>query len=279
MDSPLTISIVAPVYGVEKYIERFAESLLGQSYPHIQFIFVNDGTKDSSMNILNRLIDEKHSHLRDNIVIVNKENEGLPAARRTGMDYVTGDYFWHVDSDDWISDDAVLMIVQEIRRTGADVVYFDFVKEYAKGPRIKREKDYSGSSRLKFIKDIFNHKAHGCTWNKCFRTSLFSESQIHTPKYPYGEDPYLTLQLIARAKDISHLKEVLYHYRKDNPQAITNQARSRRHREYVLNFMDLYEHYKGMPVEDNPLAVLYRPILRRARWYNLIHRLGLQIKK
>lgn len=279
MKTPVTISLIAPIYGVEKYIGKFAESVLGQSYPYIQFIFVNDGTKDSSMEILNSVIDGKYSHLKNRIVIVNKENGGLPAARRTGMDYVTGDYFWHVDPDDWISDDAVGKIAAEITRTGADIVYFDFVKEFADGSRVKRNRVYDGHTKSQYILDIFNHKAAGCTWNKCFRTSLFCENIIFIPEYFYGEDPYLTLQLIAHATEISYLNEILYHYRKDNPTAITRQSTKRRHREYILNFLDFYQKHKHLTVSESPLALLLNPIIRRARWYNLIHNLGLKILK
>ena len=106
----LTISLVAPIYGVEKYIQKFADSALGQTYPFIQFVFVNDGTKDASIQVLNSVIDKDYAHLRDRITIVNKENAGLPAARKTGMEYVTGDYVWHVDPDDWLEKDAVQKI-------------------------------------------------------------------------------------------------------------------------------------------------------------------------
>ena len=102
MDRPLVISVVAPIYGVEKFIGRFAESLLSQSYPHVQYIFVNDGTKDASIDVLEGIINKEYNHLRDRIIIVNKENGGLPSARKAGMEYVTGDYVWHVDSDDWL---------------------------------------------------------------------------------------------------------------------------------------------------------------------------------
>ena len=81
MNEPIIISIVAPVYGVERFIGRFAESVLSQSYPHIQFVFVDDGTKDSSIDILNELIDSRFPHLRERVVIVHKQNAGLPAAR------------------------------------------------------------------------------------------------------------------------------------------------------------------------------------------------------
>jgi glycosyltransferase involved in cell wall biosynthesis len=99
MKAPL-ISVVAPVYGVEAYIESFAASLFGQTYDKIQFIIVNDGTKDASIEKLRALLDRDFAHLKDRVLIINKENEGLPKARETGLAYVEGDYVLHVDSDD-----------------------------------------------------------------------------------------------------------------------------------------------------------------------------------
>ena len=107
MASHPSFSIIAPIYGVERYIVNCADSLLGQTYDNIQFIFVNDGTKDASIELLSKLIDKKYGALKDRIVIVNKLNGGLPAARRTGMEYATGDYILHVDSDDWVETDMV----------------------------------------------------------------------------------------------------------------------------------------------------------------------------
>ena len=86
MNRPVTISLVVPVYGVERYIAEFAESVFSQSYPHLQFVFVNDGTKDDSIKVLESLIDSRYSSLKDRIVIVEKENGGLPAARMTGLE-------------------------------------------------------------------------------------------------------------------------------------------------------------------------------------------------
>ena len=97
MDRNIVISVIVPVYGVEKYIAEFARSVFSQSYPHVQFIFVNDGTKDNSMNILNEVIDTEFPDIRAKVVIVDKKNAGLPAARRTGLEYATGDYVYHVD--------------------------------------------------------------------------------------------------------------------------------------------------------------------------------------
>ena len=73
-----SFTVIAPIYGVQNYIVKCAETLLGQTYDNIQFVFVNDGTKDSSIELLEDLIEKKYSSLKDRITIVNKENQGLP---------------------------------------------------------------------------------------------------------------------------------------------------------------------------------------------------------
>ena len=85
MKLDIRLSIIVPVYGVEQYIEQCARSLFGQTYPNVEFIFVNDGTPDASMEILRRLIQSEFSHLQSRIILVDQENTGLPAARKTGL--------------------------------------------------------------------------------------------------------------------------------------------------------------------------------------------------
>lgn len=275
MKEPLTISLIAPVYGVEKYIGRFAESVLSQSYPHIQFVFVNDGTSDGSMDVLNAVIEDRYCHLKERIVIVNQNNAGLPAARRKGIGYATGDYIWHVDPDDWIEKDAVEKIAAVISATDCDLVYFDLIKEYQGKSKIKREGEYTSLTKDRYIKDMFCHKAFGCVWNKCVKRSLYNFENLIYPEYTYGEDTFLTIQLAGLSRSIVHLKEVLYHYRKDNPQAITKQNHRKRHREYALNFLRLYEHYRNLPEQKNPIYSLLGPIRKRVFWYSIVYNLGL----
>ena len=160
------ISIIIPIYGVERYIGRFAESVLGQKYPHIQFVFVNDGTKDNSMQILDDLIKEKYSHLKERIIIINKENGGLPSARKIGMKYVTGDYVWHIDSDDWIEEDAVQKIADfTVSQNFPDVIYFDFFKEYTDKTKLKREREYTTGEKDKYIINMFNHDSYAFSYS------------------------------------------------------------------------------------------------------------------
>lgn len=273
--SPITISLIAPVYGVEKYIARFADSVLSQSYPHMEFIFVNDGTKDRSIEILQELIDSKYPYRRKQVVIVNKKNEGLPAARRTGLDYVTGDYVYNVDPDDWLSPGSIEKIVNKIEETNCDIVYFNYVKEYVKRSSRKCERVYTGDSKESYIRNMFNHKAYGTLCNKCVRFSLYSSNTIYVPRYGYAEDCFVSVQLVGYACSLAYLNEDIYHYRKDNPNSMTRQGLKRRKYEYAANFLDMYEKYKDLPHDINPVECILDDIIMQAGWYSILYNLDL----
>ena len=170
--SAYKVSLIVPVYGVERYIRQFAESALSQTYANVQFIFVNDGTKDRSMEILDELIEERFAHLKSRIVIVNKENGGLPSARKAGLDVAEGEYILFADSDDWMEHDAVEKVMAKAEETGADIVYFDLVKEYGHRQSYKKERDYTAKTKMDFIVNMFNYKSFGYTVTKCFRKKL-----------------------------------------------------------------------------------------------------------
>ena len=271
----ITISLVVPVYGVEKYITEFARSVFGQSYPHVQYVFVNDGTKDNSIEVLNNVIDNEFPSLRDNIIIVSKENAGLPAARKTGLEYVTGDYVYHVDPDDWLTPGSLQAIAEKAAETDADIIYFNYVKEYENRSSVKKEREYTVGQIAEYVRNMYNHKSYGTLCNKCIKTSLYRQYVLYHPAYSYAEDCYLTVQLIGRASSLAYLDMDIYHYRKNNPTSITRQGRARRKREYALNFLDLYEKYKDVPANENPVAPIFDDILIQAGWYSIAYGLDL----
>lgn len=275
MQNSTKISIIAPIYGVERYIVEFADSVLSQSYPNLEFIFVNDGTKDGSIERLEELIASKYEHLRPQIKIINKPNGGLPAARRTGLDHATGDYVYHVDSDDWLSAGSLEHIAKRITQTDADIVYFNYVKEYPTRSSIKKERDYNNDERERYIRNMYNHRSFGTLCNKCVRRELYTENTIHTPKYGYAEDCYVSAQLVGYARSIAYLDENVYHYRKGVSTAMTGQQRRKRKREYALNFIDLYLKYRDIPTEKNPVACIFDDILLQVGWYSIFYRLDL----
>lgn len=267
------ISLIIPVYGVEKYIEKFATSVFEQSYQNVQYIFVNDGTKDNSIHILEELIEKKFNHLRDKIQIIHKENGGLPSARKEGIKYVEGDYVYHLDPDDWLAPDSFTKIVQKADETDADVIYFDYVKEYEKRRSFKKAKNYTDIK--KYISDMYNHKVSGSFCMKCIKSDIYKNNEIFFPKYSYAEDIYTTSQLVGYSKSIAYLEEYIYHYRKTNPTSITRQNRKKRHKEYALNFLDLYEKYRNKYQDKcaylNPIAPIVDDILIQAGWYSILY--------
>lgn len=271
MKSPITVSIIAPVYGVERFIADFADSAFLQTYPHIEFIFVNDGTKDRSIEVLKSVIDEKYSHLRERIRIIDKQNGGLPAARKTGVEHATGDYLWHVDPDDWLELDAVESIVRRIEETGAEVVYFNLFKEYEDKSKVKRDRWHAENAQAEYVWDMFNHKSFGSVCNKCIKRSLYDNERVIFAEYSYAEDTFLSSQLVGYSTCISFLDKPLYHYRKTNPNAITRQNLKKRHREYALNFMRLYDHYRDLPLEQSPIAPIHDVILIKLGWYSILY--------
>lgn len=264
------ISLIAPIYGVEKYIGKFAESVLGQTYQDIQFVFVNDGTKDRSVDILNELIKEKYSSLESRIVIVNKENQGLPLARKTGLEHAEGEYILFADSDDWLEIDAVEKVMAKAVETDADIVYFDLIKEYGYRTSYKRERDYTAAQKEDFIMNMFNYKSFGYTVTKCFRKRLYDDNVIYIPKLGMHEDIYLMSQIIFYAKSLVHLPEGLYHYRKDNPDSFCAQDKLKRHIASTTNLLDLYEHYRD-DLEGSPIENAAGSILMRAGQHSIIH--------
>lgn len=264
------VSLIVPVYGVERYIRQFAESALAQTYADVQFVFVNDGTKDRSMKILDSLIEEKFAHLKNRILIVNKENGGLPSARKAGLDVAEGEYVLFADSDDWLEHDAVEKVMAKADETGADIIYFDLVKEYGHKRSFKREREYTAETKDKFIMNLFNYKSHGYTVTKCFRKSLYTDNVIYMPELGMHEDIYMMSQIIFYAKSLVHLPEALYHYRKDNPDSFCAQDKEKRHVSSTTNLLDLYEHYRDN-LKGSPIEHAAGSILMRAGQHSLMH--------
>ena len=270
MSTNHTLSIIVPVYGVEKYIEQFAQSLFGQTCAEAQFIFVNDGTKDKSIEILEGLIDSEYPHLRPNILIINKENEGLPKARETGLVHAKGEYILFADSDDWLELDTIETLINAIKETQADLIYFDLVKEYGHRKSYKTEREYTAGTKNDFIINLFNYKSAGYTVTKCFRRSLYTDNTIYTPLLGMHEDIYLMSQIIFYAKSIVHVHKVLYHYRKDNPNSFCSQDKKKRHITSTTNMLDLYEHYRDK-LEGSPIEQVAGSILMRAGQHSIMH--------
>lgn len=211
MINPL-VSICVPIYGVEKYIERCAVSLLEQTYDNIEYIFVNDCTKDRSLEILTSVI-ERYSHRKTSIKIINHEfNRGLAAVRNTAIDACTGEFLMHVDSDDYVELDTVEKALKKQQEADDyDIVSFGCYREYSRKtvvqipPFFKDGEDMS----LKLIRKKINVGV----WGRLYRTSLYKNNSIKTKEgVNMAEDYQVTPRLAYFAKKVAVIDKPFYHY-------------------------------------------------------------------
>ena len=119
------ISIIVPVYNVEKYLEQCLESLLNQTYKNIEIIVVNDGSTDQSLDILN-----KYSFKDNRIKLYSQKNQGISAARNTALEHINGKYIMFVDSDDWIEINTCETALHELKKNDSDIVMWAYKRDY-----------------------------------------------------------------------------------------------------------------------------------------------------
>lgn len=235
LNSSPKVSVVIPVYGVEKYIEKCAISLFRQTLHDIEYIFVNDCTKDSSIEVLLDVI-ERFPNRKNRISIINHEvNMGLPAARRTGVLAAKGDFVIHCDSDDWISDDLYEKMYQSISISNADVAICDII--CTDGVTITSKKQGTNTLDLNsFLHDVVRMKSSWSLVNKMFRRTLYSEDIIFPTAY-MGEDMALCLQLLSACHNLTYINDSYYYY-------LTNlQSESRKEdKETIIRLYDMFSH-------------------------------------
>lgn len=246
------LSVIIPIYGVEKYIERCAISLFNQTLNDIEFIFIDDCTQDSSMDILNQIIKKNRHRFAEKKYVVRTlrmpSNSGLPAVRRHGMLLATGDYIIHCDSDDWTNIDMYREMYEAAIECDADVVSCDYL--YHDGNKILRTMaEHISSDRNTAIIDLMLHKTHWVLWNRMYKRSLLSNTIIY-PSNNMGEDMALVLQLMYYSKKIIHVPKPLYCYYL-NPSSITNKASEdasiNRFKQVYANLTIVLDFYRSKP--------------------------------
>ncbi len=254
----MRISVIVPVYGVEAYIGRCAESLMAQTWPDTEFIFVDDGSPDRSVDVLQAVLDQYPDR---NVHIVRKPNGGLPQARLSGLLVATGDYIVHLDSDDWLEPDALQSLAQKALESGADLIYYDFWKEYGSRRKLDAERTYTAATKQVYMRRLYRDGAYGYLWNKMARRSLYEG--LFFPRYNMHEDIVVATQLLYKAGSVAQLSKPLVHYRRDNPSASTRVGKKQRRGQMARNYLDLYEYYRSNP---EPIAPVVNDLLLRAAW-------------
>lgn len=220
MKNKIFVSVLIPVYNVEKYVEKCILSVLNQTMQDkVEVIIVNDCTPDKSMDKIRELIQTHVNGRKIKIVIVNHDkNRGSAAARNTGLSHAKGDYIIHVDSDDYIEPDMIEKMYAEAIRTDADMIISDYYARFLHRKVLCREK-YTEKDTY-FGELIAGY--HGSLWNKMIKRSLYEEHSVHALEgLDCGEDYIMMLPLMYYAQHIAYIPFGLYNYVKYNPDSIT----------------------------------------------------------
>ena len=164
------VSVIVPIYNVEKYIGKCVDSIRNQDYPNIEIILVDDGSPDKSPQI----IDEMASN-DDRIKVIHEKNGGVSSARNRGIAAATGEYIMFVDGDDWVDDDYVSYFVDLIEKHGCDIGMDK--NNYMVEKTMSADKSYRVSAE-KAIEWIYLGTLFVAVWNKIYKTSLLRESGV-----------------------------------------------------------------------------------------------------
>lgn len=199
------VSIIIPVYNVAPYLDACLSSCINQTFQDIEIIVVNDGSPDTSYQII-----AAYAAMDDRIVVVNKENEGLIYARKSGLDIARGEYVYHLDGDDYIESNAIEELYNEAIETGADYVMASvYWVEGNRKNKIQARNEASGLYGQDLLFFLIK-KRYWVIWGRLIRKELFDG--IVYRKVFMGEDLYFNMQIALKVKKAAVVDSCLYNY-------------------------------------------------------------------
>lgn len=221
----MKLSIIVPVYNVEKFLNKCLDSLVGQTMEDYEIILVDDGSKDAS----GRICDDYAERYPELVRVMHIDNGGQGRARNFGIDTAKGEYLGFVDSDDWVETDMYPKLCQRADETGADVVVCDFMAEFDDG-------------RRKYMKACMQEhwlSSAGSSCNKIFRKSRVGE--VRFPGGLWYEDFYFSAMLLLKSARTEFIEEPLYIYRRGQESTMHNNNAAKNLD--MLKIMDMLAEY------------------------------------
>lgn len=231
------VSIIVPIYKVEKYLNRCITSIVNQTYGNLEIILVDDGSPDNCPQMCDDWA-KRDSRIR----VIHKKNGGLSDARNAGIQVITGDYVWFVDSDDYVDQNALDMLIKSAIENKSDVILFDAFRDIDGNItrlRYSFEDIYSTNAEIK--KKILgryytnNHNGVYCVWNKLYKTSLIVDNGLlFDPDDIRCEDCWFNFKVFHLANKVSFVDNAYYYYF-DNDESITHNIKNVNYQIWVRN--------------------------------------------
>lgn len=228
------VSVIVPVYNVEKFLEQCLDSILDQTLENIEVICVNDGSTDNSSAIL-----EKYAKKDPRVKVITQENSGMSSARNTGMRYAVGKYVAFVDSDDFIATDMMEKLYSRAEATDAEITVGDLLLYFHDTKETAFFRDQSLYLFLKnkvfSIKDYPEFVTNIAVWDRIYLRSFLESIHASFPVGMIYEDWHFTVYALSHAKRIAVVPEQFYYYRKNAGGSITdNEAKQIKHKRDFL---------------------------------------------
>lgn len=223
----MDISVIIPVYGVAGFVERCTESLMSQSMREgVEFIFVDDATPDDSIALVRKVVERHPERAAQVRILTHEANQGLPAARNTGLHAATGRYILHCDADDYAEPTMLEELYSAAKAADADVVWCDWYLTFEQSERYMTMPALATADEA--LRAMLGGRMKYNVWNKLVRRSLYDESGIEFPAgHGMGEDMTM-IRLMANARRVAYVHRALYHYVKTNTASFC-QTYSERH--------------------------------------------------
>ena len=201
------ISVIVPIYNMEKKLKRCLDSLVNQTFKNIEIILINDGSTDKSEKII-----EEYSKKYKNIKVISRKNKGISYSRNEGIKKATGKYLAFVDSDDYINLDMYEKLYNKIEKENADIVICNYNKFYSSNPNKFEKVNIAKKCKITNLSDnpsmIYNIEY--APWNKLYNKKLWDS--VEFPINVKYEDLEAVLKVFLRSNKIVYLNEYLYNY-------------------------------------------------------------------
>lgn len=272
------ISVILPVYKVEKYIDQCMETVLNQTYKNLEIILVDDGSPDNCGKIC-----DDYAAKDDRIVVIHKKNGGAPAARNDALKIATGDWIAYVDPDDWIEKNAFEEAIAVGIRDESDIVIFNtylnsnggdnqtlmqaFPEDFTSSDRTFIRKMQLSSLSNKYT-PLLQNWSQGFPWDKIYRADFTRKYNILWPtNLKANDDVVYTIHAFEHARKISYINKTFYHYRM-NPQSIGHKYMPDRVKVDHDIYAEMYKIKDEYGLGDDYVAALNARIILNV-WYCL----------
>lgn len=241
------VSVIVPVYNVEKYISKCLDTLVNQTLDDIEIIIVNDGSKDKSKEIIKKY-EIKNSQ---KIKYYEKENGGLSDARNYGMKYANGEYIAFLDSDDYVELDMYEKMYEIAKKENSDMVECNFIWEYPNKTRDDIGEIYNNKKEM-------IEKIRVVAWNKLIKKEIVEKSKVSFPVGFRYEDVEFTYKLIPYLNKVSFIKKPLVHYiQRENSISNMQNEKTKEIFEVLDNVLRFYKENNFYEEYKNELEYVY----------------------